>query len=62
MPWRQWMRMAFGALNWPPEVFWGSTLTEFIDAIEGRNEANGGTKPVEPPSEADLDELVRKYG
>lgn len=54
--------MAFGALNWPPEVFWGSTLTEFIDAIEGRNEANGGTKPVEPPSDADLDELVRKYG
>lgn len=56
------MRSAFGALNWSPEVFWGSTLTEFIDAIEGRNEANGAKKPVEPPSEGELDELVKRYG
>lgn len=56
------MRTAFGGLNWSPEVFWSSTLTEFIDAIEGRSEANGAKRPVEPPSEAELDELVRRYG
>lgn len=56
------MRTAFGGLNWSPPVFWGATLTEFIDAIEGHNEANGGKKPVEPPSESDLEELVKRYG
>lgn len=56
------MRAAFGGLNWSPDVFWSSTLTEFIDAIEGRNEANGAKKPVEPPSDDELDELVKLYG
>lgn len=56
------MRTAFGGLHWTPDVFWSATLTEFIDAIEGHNEANGAKKPVEPPSDAELDDLVRRYG
>ena len=56
------MRSAFGALKWTPEVFWSSTITEYILAIEGFNEANGAKKAVEPPSEDDLAKLVEKYG
>lgn len=56
------MRVAFGALKWTPAVFWASTLTEFLDAIEGLNEANGGEKKDEAPTEDALDDLVAKYG
>lgn len=56
------MRAAFGALHWTPEVFWSATLTEFIEAIEGFNEANGGKKADAAPSDAALDDLVKKYG
>ena len=56
------MRAAFGALKWTPAVFWASSLTEFLDAIEGLNEANGGEKADQPPSDEALDDLVAKYG
>lgn|GEM_PF-776027 len=56
------MRAAFGALRWPPEVFWKSTLTEFLDAIEGFSEANGSEKSEAPPSDQELDALVARYG
>ena len=56
------MRVAFGALKWTPPVFWAATLSEFMDAIEGLNEANGGEQTDEPPSADDLDDLVAKYG
>jgi hypothetical protein len=56
------MRAAFGALKWTPTVFWAATLTEFLDAIEGLNEANGGKKADEAPSEEALDDLVARYG
>ncbi|CAI2935016.1 conserved protein of unknown function [Aminobacter niigataensis] len=56
------MRSAFGSLKWTPEVFWRSTVTEYILAIEGFNEANGSGKKTEPPSDDDLARLVEKYG
>jgi hypothetical protein len=56
------MKGAFGALHWTPETFWRSTLTEYIVAIEGFNAANGGEKQDKGPSDADLDELLARYG
>lgn len=57
------MRGAFGALGWPPDVFWASTLTEYTLAIEGFNQADGGGKDKDKgPSDDELAELVKRYG
>lgn len=56
------MRGAFGFLKWPPDVFWSSTLTEYFRAIEGHNEANGGKKKVEAPSDDEMKKLLERYG
>ena len=56
------MKGAFGALHWTPEIFWRSTLTEYMLAIEGFNEAQGAEKPIEAPDEDELAALVAKYG
>ncbi|UXU00648.1 phage tail assembly chaperone [Agrobacterium tumefaciens] len=61
-PWRDWQKVAFGGLGWTPAVFWASTLTEFTLAAKGKAEANGVKKTVAPPSQDEVDELVRKYG
>ncbi|MBZ9873492.1 phage tail assembly chaperone [Mesorhizobium sp. BR1-1-9] len=61
-PWRQWMKGAFGALHWAPEVFWRSTVTEYMLAIEGFNEANGGGKKNEGPTDQDMASLIERYG
>lgn len=56
------MKGAFGYLKWTPETFWASTLTEYLVAIEGHNEANGGKKKVEAPSDEDMEKLLERYG
>ncbi|MBZ9808127.1 phage tail assembly chaperone [Mesorhizobium sp. ESP-6-2] len=55
------MKGAFGALQWTPDVFWRSTVTEYMLAIEGFNEANGGKKD-EGPSDQDMASLIQRYG
>ncbi|ADY64436.1 hypothetical protein AGROH133_06187 [Agrobacterium tumefaciens] len=37
-------------------------MTEFTLAVKGKAEANGGNKAVAPPSDAEIDELIKKYG
>ncbi|MEJ8308813.1 phage tail assembly chaperone [Agrobacterium larrymoorei] len=61
-PWRDWQKIAFGGLCWPPAVFWASSLTEFTLAVKGKAEANGAGGSVKPPSDAEMDELIAKYG
>jgi hypothetical protein len=56
------MRGAFGYLKWTPETFWSATLTEYLQAIDGHNEAQGGKRKVEPPSGDEMAELLAKYG
>jgi len=56
------MKSAFGALGWRPAEFWASTVTEFFQAIEGWNLANGAKPTVSPPSEDEVEDLVRRYG
>lgn len=56
------MRGAFGYLKWTPDVFWSCTLTEYFRAIEGHNEANGGKKKVDGPSDGEMAKLLAKYG
>jgi hypothetical protein len=56
------MRIGLGGLGWPPQAFWKATLTEFCQAIEGRNDANGGKQQVAAPSDGDLQELLDRYG
>ncbi|MDH2091145.1 phage tail assembly chaperone [Rhizobium pusense] len=61
-PWRDWQKIAFGGLDWTPGIFWASSLTEFTLAVKGKAEANGGKKAVAPPSDEEMDELIKKYG
>jgi len=56
------MRVAFGALKWTPDIFWSATLSEFVQAIEGLNEANGVKKKVGAPSDAEMEKLLERYG
>ncbi|PBB94973.1 hypothetical protein CK224_29180 [Mesorhizobium sp. WSM3862] len=56
------MKGAFGALHWTPEVFWRSTLTEYMMAIEGFNALSGGEKKDSGPSDEDMAALLAKYG
>lgn len=56
------MKGAFGALQWTPETFWRSTLTEYINAIEAFNEMHGGEKEPEAPTEDEMAKLLAKYG
>ncbi|AZO54863.1 phage tail assembly chaperone [Mesorhizobium sp. M8A.F.Ca.ET.202.01.1.1] len=56
------MKGAFGALQWTPETFWRSTLTEYMLAIDGFNELNDGGKRDNGPSDDDLATLLAKYG
>ncbi|QND13435.1 phage tail assembly chaperone [Rhizobium leguminosarum bv. trifolii] len=62
MPFRQWMRTGLGGLGWRPADFWSATLTEFFEAINGHNEAQGGEEPTAAPSEDEMAALVAKYG
>lgn len=64
MPFRQWMRIGLGGLGWRPVEFWSATLTEFFEAINGHNEAQG----AEPggsggaPTQSEMQALLAKYG
>ncbi|WP_115420324.1 phage tail assembly chaperone [Ensifer sp. M14] len=61
-PWRDWLRLALGGLGWRPTEFWGATMTEFFEAIHGRNEANGIDDGPKAPSKSEMDALLEKYG
>lgn len=56
------MKDAFGVIKWTPDVFWTSTIAEYLRAIDGHNEANGGGKKDKGPSDDELAELVKRYG
>ncbi|MNI14895.1 hypothetical protein D3C73_681740 [compost metagenome] len=63
------MRIGIGGLKWRPADFWSSTMTEFFEAINGHNEAQGGDdqgKPAASPSAAptnrEMAALLAKYG
>lgn len=56
------MKGAFGALHWTPDVFWRSTLTEYMMAIDGFNDVNGGGKQDKGPSDEAMAALLAKYG
>ncbi|MBY5698522.1 phage tail assembly chaperone [Rhizobium leguminosarum] len=63
MPFRQWMRTGLGGLGWRPADFWSATLTEFFEAINGHNEAQGGGEDsTTAPSVDEVAALVAKYG
>ncbi|WP_421440489.1 phage tail assembly chaperone [Agrobacterium tumefaciens] len=61
-PWRDWMRIGIGGLGFRPADFWAVTLTEFFEAIHGRNDANGSEAEPTAPSESEMDRLLVKYG
>jgi len=37
-------------------------LTEFTLAVKGKAEANGSKNSVAPPSDEEMDELIKRYG
>jgi len=61
-PFRQWLRIALGGLKWRPADFWDATLTEFFEAINGHNEAQGGDAEPEAPTDREMAALMAKYG
>jgi len=56
------MRTGIGSLGWRPADFWSATLTEFFEAINGHNEAQGGETETGAPKASELDALVARYG
>ncbi len=56
------MRLGIGGLKWRPSDFWDATLTEFFEAINGHNEAQGGETESDAPKASEIDALVAKYG
>lgn len=56
------MRIGLGGLGWRPADFWSATLTEFFEAINGRNEAQGAEQPTAAPSETEMQDLIAQYG
>jgi len=56
------MRLALGGLGWRPADFWVATMTEFFEAIHGRNEANGGDAEPTGPSGKEMQALLERYG
>ncbi|EHJ97713.1 hypothetical protein AT5A_14667 [Agrobacterium tumefaciens 5A] len=37
-------------------------MTEFTLAVKGKAEANGAKKSVAPPTDDEMDDLIKKYG
>jgi len=62
MPFRQWLRIGLGGLGWRPVDFWAATLTEFFEAINGHNEAQGAEQSTAAPTESEMAALVAQYG
>ncbi len=56
------MRIGLGGLGWRPGDFWDATLTEFFEAIHGRNDANGTGKEQSAPTGREMEELLKRYG
>lgn len=56
------MRIGIGGLGFRPVDFWAMTLTEFFEAIRGRNAANGEEPETKAPSDKELADLLHKYG
>ena len=57
------MRMGIGGLSWRPADFWAATLTEFFEAIQGNNEAQGTgpDKKTDGPSADEMSALIAQY-
>jgi Phage tail assembly chaperone protein, TAC len=53
------MKIAFHALEWPPDVFWCATPQEFYLAIEAINDASG---PGPAMARDRMEELLESYG
>lgn len=57
------MRIGIGGLKWRPADFWSSTMTEFFEAINGHNEAQGGEeKKSEAPNANEMASLLARFG
>ena len=56
------MRIGIGGLKWRPADFWAATMTEFFEAINGHNEAQGGETETEAPTANEMAALLAKFG
>jgi hypothetical protein len=56
------MKIGIGGLGWRPVDFWEATLTEFFEAINGHNEAQGAEVESSAPKPGEMDALLAKYG
>ncbi|SFB52264.1 Phage tail assembly chaperone protein, TAC [Rhizobium sp. NFR07] len=58
------MRIGIGGLKWRPADFWSSTMTEFFEAINGHNDAQGGEteKSTAAPTENEMAALLARFG
>lgn len=56
------MRIGLGGLGFRPVDFWAMTLTEFFEAIHGRNAANGEEQEPAAPTDKEMASLLERYG
>ena len=53
------MEIAMGALGWPPEVFWSSTMHEFVAAVDGKVRVN--TPEPDGMSQDEYEQMKRRF-
>jgi hypothetical protein len=59
------LRLALGGLKWRAADFWDATLTEFFEAINGHNDAQGDDKPEKAtgaPNANEMAALLSRFG
>lgn len=55
------MQIAFGTLNWTPQVFWQSSVVEFMAALDGWAERHGVKEQKTRFNRKRLEELMLQF-
>ena len=55
------MKIAFGHMRLPSDVFWNYSLREWQAALKGYIQKHNGAQPNAPLDRDDLDSLIERY-
>jgi hypothetical protein len=58
LPFREWLGVACGYLEWAPKDFWSTSLSDFFAAIEGKSKVlRGSVGRPDPISREEAEEM-----